>query len=100
MRAPALHLQFFEDARDPAAGAKVTVEKYGVDLALDLAREQRSNELQLRLTRLPEGKGLFWFDATAVSTMWEIARLTGRTALPEPARLIDLGPLEEALAGI
>jgi hypothetical protein len=35
-----------ENEKNPAYGAKLAVEKYGVDFGLDLKQETRSNELQ------------------------------------------------------
>jgi ABC-type nitrate/sulfonate/bicarbonate transport system substrate-binding protein len=85
-----------DNAKDPALGAKLAVDNYGVDLALDLAHETRLNELQLPLTILPGTTKRFWLDPPQIARMFELAALTGRTKLPDPARTIDMSLLDEA----
>ena len=59
----------------------------------------RQNELQIPLTKAAGSDKLFWFDPVLVDgPMAEVARLSGHKDVPPAKDLIDLGPLEEALA--
>jgi ABC-type nitrate/sulfonate/bicarbonate transport system substrate-binding protein len=86
------------NAKDPALGARLAVENYGVDLGLDLAHETRLNVLQTPLTTLPGTNNRFWLDSLEIGHMFALAALTGRTNLPSPLRTIDMTLLEEAAA--
>ena len=90
-----------DDAKDPAYGAKITVEKFGADLGLDFAQQKRQNELQIPLLQVEGGKGLFWLAPDLVAgPMYAAARASGRSNLPDPTRIVDMSLLEEALKGI
>jgi ABC-type nitrate/sulfonate/bicarbonate transport system substrate-binding protein len=86
------------NAKDPALGARLAVQDYGVDLGLDLAHENRLNVLQLPLTTLPGTNKRSWLDSVEIGRMFGLAALTGRENLPNPARTIDMSLLDEALA--
>lgn len=88
-----------ENEADPAVGARLTVQRYGVDLGLDLAQQTRQNELQIPLVRNAQGPGFFWFDPALVAgAMTDIARSTDRR-VPPPEQIVDLSIAEEALRG-
>lgn len=90
-----------ENEKDPTLGAKLSVDKYGKDLGLDLKQQIRQNELQIPLTRLAPGDKMFWLDPKLVSgPMYAAARASGRDKLPDPAKIIDMSVLEEAYKGI
>lgn len=86
---------------DPEIGARLAVEKYGVDLGLDLAQQIRQNELQIPLTRGEDGR-LFWVAEHQVTgPMYSIAQQMGVTDLPEnPTDVVDMSFLAEALASL
>ncbi|MEU6222882.1 ABC transporter substrate-binding protein [Streptomyces sp. NPDC047042] len=87
---------------DPAAAAKVTVDKYGADLGLDLAQQQRTAQLQVPYLKSADTQkhGLLWIDsATLGGPMYEGQVAAGVKGLPDKADvpgLLDLGPLTEA----
>ncbi|MCM5558895.1 ABC transporter substrate-binding protein [Pleomorphomonas sp. JP5] len=88
-----------ENAIDPKVAAELTVNKFGADLGLDIDQQIRQNELQIPLTTAAGSDKLFWFDPALVDgPMAEVARLSGHKDVPPAKDLIDLGPLEEALA--
>jgi len=91
---------FKADEADPAAGAAITVEKYGADYGLDVAQQTRQNELQIGFMR-PGGDPdfpLYALDPTKMEgPMYEAARATGRTDLPPIGDIIDTTIVEDAL---
>jgi len=88
-----------ENEADPAVGARLAVQRYGVDLGLNLAQQTRQNELQIPLVRNSAGPGFFWFDPALVTgSMTEIARATDRR-VPPAEQILDLSIVEEALRG-
>ncbi len=88
-----------ENARDPRLGARLAVERYGATLGLDPAQQLAQNQAQIPLTRsaLTRRYGPLWISEEEVEhRVYRTLRALGRTALPDPRRLIDLGPLREA----
>jgi ABC-type nitrate/sulfonate/bicarbonate transport system substrate-binding protein len=88
--------------KDPAPGAKLAVEKYGVDLGLDLQQQIRQNELQKDLTQYPEpGKPRLSLDRALIEgPMYAAARATGRNNLPDIAKIADFDVVTEAYKGL
>ena len=90
-----------DNAANPAYGARLAVDRYGADLGLDLAQQTVLNRLQIPLETEPGGRIPFWFsEETLADSMYTVARVSGRPALPPPDRLRDLGPLEEAYRSV
>ena len=83
---------------DPAIGAGLAVDKYGVDLGLDIVQQTRQNELQIPLMQsdLTASSGLFRLDAA----LWDGAMTaalvaSGRDDVPAAADVLDLTLLDE-----
>ena len=89
-------------AADPAGVAKLAVDKYGVDFGLNLKQQTREAELFVPLLRAsPAQKNLLVMDRALVTgPMYEAARLTGRTNLPDVDSIVDFKIAEEANAGL
>lgn len=89
-------------AAEPAESAKLAVEKYGVDFGLDLAQQTREAELFVPLLRSsPTQRDLLVMDRALVTgPMYEAARATGRTNLPDVDAIIDFKIAEEANQGL
>jgi ABC-type nitrate/sulfonate/bicarbonate transport system substrate-binding protein len=89
------------NAGDPAYGARLAVDHFGADLGLDLAQQTSLNQVQIALETEPGSQIPFWFSEEAFAgPMYSIAKVTGRPALPPPARLRDMSLLEEAYHGL
>lgn len=91
-----------ENEKDPAFAANLVVNKYGIDLGLDLAQQTRQNELQIPLAKDAAGR-YFALDPNLVANgLYDLARKSGKAdVLPEdPSVLYDLSLLDEALAGL
>jgi len=84
------------NASDPTVAAELAADKYGGDLGLDLAQQTTLNQLQVPLEMETGAEIPFWFGQESVAKMYAIARVTGRTNIPAPERLIDLSLLEQA----
>lgn len=87
---------------DPSFAARLAVEKYGVDLGLDLAQQTRENETQIKLHHGPltDKKGLFWIDPDRIENeMYPVLEAVGVSPLPDIAKLVDLSILTDAYAG-
>ena len=87
---------------DPSYAARLAVEKYGVDLGLDLGQQTRENETQIPLHRGPltEEKGLFWIDPDRIENeMYPVLEAVGVNPLPDIGGLVDLTILEDAYDG-
>ncbi|WP_238858118.1 ABC transporter substrate-binding protein [Faunimonas pinastri] len=84
--------------KDPGAAARLVVDKYGADLGLDIDQQIRQAELEVPLLEGDEkSRGLLWFDPAIVTgAMTRAAHAAGRS-VPELSKIVDLGPLEEAL---
>lgn len=97
----ALTRGWVQNGKDPAEGAKLAVEKYGADFGLDLAQQTRQSELGQPLVTAPGGPGPFWFDVALVeSSVAPVAAAAGIEAPIVASEIVDLGPLEEALASL
>ena len=84
---------------DPAAAAKLTVEKYGVDFGLDLAQQTRQCQLEVPLLRVPGQNGLMLLDRAAVTgPMTAAAKATGRSVPDNIDDIADFRLAEEANA--
>jgi ABC-type nitrate/sulfonate/bicarbonate transport system substrate-binding protein len=89
------------NAADPAYGARLAVDRYGVDLGLNLEQQTTLNRLQIALETEPGAQIPFWFSEEAFAgTMYSVARVSGRPPLPPPAHLRDMSLLEEAYHGL
>jgi ABC-type nitrate/sulfonate/bicarbonate transport system substrate-binding protein len=89
-------------AADPAAAAKLVVEKYGVDYGLDLVQQTRQAELEIPLMQVAGQKGLLVLDRAAVAgPMTAAAKATGRSVPDDLDSIADFRLAEEAngLAG-
>lgn len=92
---------WIDNAEDPAYAANLAVTKYGVDFGLDLAQQTRQNELGQPLIEAPGAPGPFWFDASLVETnVAPVAEAAGLADIPTSDQIVDLGPLEEAIASL
>ncbi len=90
-----------DNERDPAYAATLAVDRYGADLGLDFDHELRTNQLQLPLYQTPGSRGPYWIsDDDLRVNMYGAARASGRTALPDPASILDMTLLEEAYASL
>lgn len=89
-----------ENEADPAIGARLAAEKYGRDIGLDLRQQTRQNELQIPLAKYADaGKPRLSISRADVEgPLYAAARATGRTNLPDPARLCDFDVVAEAHA--
>jgi ABC-type nitrate/sulfonate/bicarbonate transport system substrate-binding protein len=85
------------NAADPHYGARLAVDRFGADLGLDLGQQTTLNQIQIALETEPGAQIPFWFSEEAFAgPMYSIARVSGRSGLPPPARLRDMSLLEEA----
>ncbi|MGI3166873.1 ABC transporter substrate-binding protein [Pseudooceanicola sp. 200-1SW] len=97
----ALTRGWVENGKDPSQGARLAVETYGADFGLDLAQQTRQSELGQPLVTAPGGPGPFWFDTALIdSTVAPVAATAGIEAPVIAEEIVDLGPLEEALASL
>lgn len=86
------------NAADTALGAKLAVEKYGVDLGLDIKQQTRQNELQIPLMKssLTDSKGLFRVDPDLLGgDMYAALKAAGLSTLPDVAKIVDTSVLDE-----
>lgn len=92
---------WIENGKDPKVAAELIISKYGADFGLELAQQVRQNELGQPLIQAPGTPGPFWFDPAVVdTTIAEIAKASGIETIPASSEIVDLGPLEEAIAAI
>jgi len=56
--------------------------------------------LQLELEKMPGTRGPYWISDEQRASMYDAARATGRTNLPDPAQVIDLSLLADAYRGL
>src|ERR1700729_3510054 len=86
-----------ENEIDTGYAARLSVDKFGVDLGLSFQHELRTNQLQLPLYQAPGSPGPFWIsEQDLVNNMYVAAIAAGRTNLPDPSRLMDMSLLQEA----
>lgn len=89
--------------QDPAAAAQLAVEEYGRDLGLDLDQQIRQNELQMPLTRYSsdDQRPRMSLDREVIEgPLYDAARATGRTDLPDIDSIADFDVVLEAHEGI
>ncbi|MGA8274203.1 MAG: ABC transporter substrate-binding protein [Candidatus Sulfotelmatobacter sp.] len=92
---------YLDNKKDPSYAASLVVTKYGRDYGFSLHQELRLNQLQLELEKMPGTRGPYWVnDEQLRGSMYDVARATGRTNLPDPARIMDLSLLAEAYKGL
>jgi ABC-type nitrate/sulfonate/bicarbonate transport system substrate-binding protein len=92
---------YIENKKDPGYAGGLVVSKYGRDLGFTVHQQTRLNELQIELEKIPGSKGPYWIPEEQLrGPMYEVARATGRTNLPDPARIMDLSLLAEAYKGL
>jgi ABC-type nitrate/sulfonate/bicarbonate transport system substrate-binding protein len=92
---------YIDNKKDPGYAASLVVSKYGRDYGFTLHQQTRLNQLQLELERVPGTRGPYWVsDEQLRGSMYDVARATGRTSLPDPARIMDLSLLAEAYKGL
>ncbi|PRY10497.1 ABC transporter substrate-binding protein [Kineococcus rhizosphaerae] len=90
-----------DNEEDPEVAAKLAVEKYGVDLGLDLEQQVQENELQIPLTEsdLTRSAGMFRMDpALMAGEMYDALRAAQVTDLPDADSIIDMTLLDEVYA--
>jgi ABC-type nitrate/sulfonate/bicarbonate transport system substrate-binding protein len=93
---------FQDNAEDPAAAAKLAVEKYGADLGLQLKQQTRENELQLPLMEsdLTKAKGLFRIDQDLFAgDMFDALKASGVAKLPDAEKVVDHAVLDGVFGG-
>jgi ABC-type nitrate/sulfonate/bicarbonate transport system substrate-binding protein len=87
--------------KDPTIAPKLVVNKYGVDLGLDLKQQQQQNKSQLALVR-PGGDPRFPIYSIDLKRlggpMYDAAKATGRKDLPDAAAIADPSIVTDALA--
>jgi ABC-type nitrate/sulfonate/bicarbonate transport system substrate-binding protein len=89
------------NGEDPAVGAQLSVDEYGVDLGLDIVQQTRENELQQPLVVGEYGDPLFWMDPQLMlDVMYPGLDAAGYTDLPDPNDYIDMSYLEAAHASL
>jgi hypothetical protein len=91
---------YIDNKKDPSYGAQLVVSKYAREYGFPLHQQTRLNELQLELEKMPGTRGPYWISDDQRVSMYEAARATGRTNLPDPAEVIDLSLLAEAYKGL
>lgn len=90
-----------ENAKDPKVAAELIISKYGADYGLELNQQIRQNELGTPLIQAAGTPGPFYFDPSVVeTTIAKIAKAAGYETIPPASQIVDLGPLQEALATI
>jgi len=92
-----------ENAKDPKVAAELAVKKYGADYGLDLGQQTRENELMGPMY-YPLGDSkhpLLALDkAFMTGPMYEGAKASGRTNLPEIDKIADFSVAEDAHKGL
>jgi ABC-type nitrate/sulfonate/bicarbonate transport system substrate-binding protein len=91
---------YIDNKKNPSYGAQLVVSKYAREYGFPLHQQTRLNELQLELEKLPGTRGPYWISDEQRVSMYEAARATGRTNLPDPGRIMDLSLLSEAYKGL
>lgn len=86
----------------PEVGARLTVEKFGVDLGLKLEDEVGEAEALVPLMQsdLTKQKGILWMSAEELGgPMYDALRASGRKDVPPVEEVLDLSLIEEAYDG-
>ncbi|MEF2070101.1 ABC transporter substrate-binding protein [Consotaella aegiceratis] len=85
---------------NPAYAPQIVVDTYGADLGLDPDQQKRQMELQIPLIEPEDGQSLLMFDPAIIEgDMTDAAKAADRT-VPPLDKLVDLGPLKDALASL
>jgi ABC-type nitrate/sulfonate/bicarbonate transport system substrate-binding protein len=88
---------------DPALAPRLVVEKYGADYGLNIDQQMRQNELQMPFMRPGNDPAypIYSLDPEKMAgPMYDAARATGRTDLPDIATIADASLAQEALASL
>lgn len=97
----ALARGWIENGKDPSFAASLVTSKYGADFGLEQSQQVRQSELGQQLVTADDAPGPFWFDPNLVdTTVAAIAEASGIETPPRASEIVDLGPLEEALASL
>jgi ABC-type nitrate/sulfonate/bicarbonate transport system substrate-binding protein len=92
---------YIDNKKDPGYAASLVVSKYGRDYGFSVHQQTRLNQLQLELEKMPGTRGPYWIsDEQLRGSMYDVARATGRSSLPDPARIMDMSLLAEAYKGL
>jgi ABC-type nitrate/sulfonate/bicarbonate transport system substrate-binding protein len=92
---------YIDNRKDPSYAAQLVVSKYGRDYGFSLHQQTRLNQLQLELEKMPGTPGPYWIQEEQLrGSMYDVARATGRSNLPDPARIMDMSLLTEAYKGL
>jgi len=89
--------------QDPGLAPRLVVEKYGVDYGLDLDQQTRQNAAQMPFFRPGNDPAypIYGLDPEKMAgPMYDAARATGRTDLPDVAKIVDTSLIEEARAAL
>ena len=91
----------YANQRDPIAGSRLAVERYGADLGLDMEQQTMLNRLQIPLETADGAHIPFWISEELFEgPMYRVARASGRTTPPSVSRLRDMSLLEEAFESL
>jgi ABC-type nitrate/sulfonate/bicarbonate transport system substrate-binding protein len=91
---------YLDNKKDPGYGAQLVVTKYAREYGFPLHQQTRLNQLQLELEKMPGTRGPYWISDEQRVSMYDAARATGRSNLPDPAQVMDLSLLAEAYKGL
>jgi ABC-type nitrate/sulfonate/bicarbonate transport system substrate-binding protein len=91
---------YIDNKKDPSYAGQLVVSKYGRDFGFTVHQQARLNQLQLELEKMPGSRGPYWISDELRGSMYDAARATGRTNLPDPMRIMDLTLLAEAYKGL
>ncbi|MGH9701098.1 MAG: ABC transporter substrate-binding protein, partial [Candidatus Acidiferrales bacterium] len=92
---------YIDNKKNPGYAASLVVSKYARDYGFSLHQQTRLNELQLELEKMPGTPGPYWISEEQLrGSMYDVARATGRSNLPDPARIMDMSLLAEAYKGL
>lgn len=91
-----------KNEEDLTVAARLAVEEFGADLGLELEQQIRQNELQMPLTRYSDRDQprLALDRDVVVGPMYDAARATGRTDLPDIDDVADFDVVAEAHEGL
>ena len=88
-----------DEEKDPDAGARLAVEKFGRDLGLDMKQQSAQALAQNRLLHDPSEPDLPLLalsEKNVAGPMYATAQAAGRSNLPNPKRLFDFDAIREA----
>jgi len=87
---------------DPTLAADLAVNKYSVDLGLNLKQQITENKLQIPFMQSPwtDTHGMFTLDPDLIKNkMYPVLKIIGIDPLPDIDKLLDLSILKDAYAG-